>query len=88
MAGVTPLNTWDSPALALISPYNFARGIGKRPFLMNMGTTDRYYDVAEVETVFGMIEGAPKKLSYYESGHRLPEAYVTASVDWFRQNLK
>jgi hypothetical protein len=37
VACVTPLNIWAPEELAVGSPFNFARGIGKRPFLMLMG---------------------------------------------------
>ncbi|MCZ6680807.1 MAG: alpha/beta fold hydrolase [Candidatus Poribacteria bacterium] len=88
VACVTPLNIWDPPELAVISPFNFARGIGKRPFLMLMGKSDNYYSPAQVEILLEMIEGNPKKLSYYESGHRLPEAYIAESLEWLKRGLE
>ena len=88
VACVTPLQFMKPAELSLISPHNFARGIGARPFLMMMGTSDPYYTPHETEQLFETIEGNPKRLSFYESGHRLPEAYIAESVEWFEANLK
>jgi dienelactone hydrolase len=88
VAGVTPIKVMTPPELVPISPNNFARGIGPRPFLMLMGKADPFYTVEESEQLFEMIEGGPKKLIFYESGHRLPEEYVGDAVAWLNEHLK
>jgi dienelactone hydrolase len=88
VACVTPLNIWEPRELAVISPFNFARGVGKRPFLMLMGHADTFYSESEARLLLDMIEGAPKDLHFYESGHRLPEEYVARARLWFEAHLK
>lgn len=88
VACVTPLNIWGPKEMAVISPFNFARGIGKRPFLMLMGRTDPFYSKAEADLLLEMIEGRPKELAFYDSGHRLPVDYVARSRRWFEDHLK
>jgi dienelactone hydrolase len=88
VAGVTPLNIWGPRELAVVSPFTFARGVGKRPFLMLMGRTDPSYSAAEAELLLEMIEGRPKQLLFYDSGHRLPEEYVARARQWFEDHLK
>ena len=87
VAGVTPLNMWDPEELAVISPFHFARGVGKRPFLVLMGESDQWYSSAEVDELMDAIDGAPKELIRYESGHRLPESYVADARGWFEAHL-
>lgn len=88
VACVTPLNIWDPMELTVISPLNFARGVGKRPFLMLMGRSDSFYSASDVALLMKMIDGAPKHLKFYDSGHRLPADYVTEARQWFEQHLK
>jgi dienelactone hydrolase len=88
VACVTPLNIWGPKELAVISPFNFARGVGKRPFLMLMGRSDSFYSASEAELLLEMIEGRPKELTFYDSGHRLPEEYVAKARQWFEGHLK
>lgn len=87
VACVTPLNIWGPKELAVISPFNFARGVGKRPFLMLMGESDEFYSASEAAVLLEMIEGGPKELTFYESGHRLPEQYVAKAHQWFERHL-
>jgi predicted esterase len=88
VACVTPLNIWSPKELAVISPFNFARGVGNRPFLMLMGRSDPSYSASEAELLLNMIEGRPKELAFYDSGHRLPEEYVARARQWFERHLK
>jgi fermentation-respiration switch protein FrsA (DUF1100 family) len=74
--------------MAVISPFNFARGVGKRPFLMLMGESDEFYSTSEAALLLEMIEGGPKELIFYDSGHRLPEQYVAKAQEWFERHLK
>jgi len=88
VACVTPLNIWEPREMAVTSPFNFARGIGKRPFLMLMGQSDAFYSAAEVKLLMELIEGNPKELSWYDSGHRLPQEYIAKALQWFERYLK
>lgn len=88
VAGLTPLNIWGPKEMAVISPFNFARAVGQRPFLMLMGRSDPFYSVSEAALLLEMIEGRPKELTFYESGHRLPEEYVAKVLQWFQEHLK
>jgi len=88
VACVTPLNIWGPREMAVISPFNFARGVGKRPFLMLMGRSDEFYSASDVALLQEMIEGRPKELSFYDSGHRLPKEYIAEARRWFEGHLK
>ncbi len=88
VACVTPLTLWEPAEMAVISPFNFARGVGKRPFLMLMGRNDPWYSETEAAQLLEMIEGDPKDLMFYDSDHRLPEAYVADALEWFESHLK
>ena len=88
VAGLTPLNIWGPKEMAVISPFNFARGVGKRPFLMLMGRSDPAYSASEAALLLEMIEGRPKELIFYDSGHRLPVEYVAKALQWFQEHLK
>lgn len=88
VACVTPLNIWEPKEMAVISPFNFARGVGRRPFLMLMGSADPFYSSSEAALLLEMIEGNPKELMFYDSGHRLPERYVGKAHQWFERYLK
>lgn len=88
VACVTPLNIWTPRELAVISPFNFARGIDKRPFLMLMGRTDNFYSASEAELLLEMINGDPKELKFYDSGHRLPKEYIAKAKHWFEEHLR
>ena len=74
--------------MAVISPFNFARGVGKRPFLMLMGRSDAFYSASEVELLMEIIEGNPKELIWYDSGHRLPQEYIAKALQWVERYLK
>lgn len=87
VACVTPLNIWAQKAMSVVSPYTFARGVGKRPFLMLMGKSDPFYSEADANLALGMIEGNPKELVWFESDHRLPAEYIRKSVTWFETHL-
>ena len=53
-----------------------------------MGRSDAFYSVADVELLMEMIEGNPKELSWYDSGHRLPQEYIAKALQWFEGYLK
>ena len=53
-----------------------------------MGQSDAYYSACEAALLMEMIEGDPKELNWYDSGHRLPEEYIAKARQWFEQYLK
>ncbi|HEY5646368.1 MAG TPA: alpha/beta fold hydrolase [Pseudomonadales bacterium] len=65
----------------------FARDLGAAPLLLLMGRQDRFYTVDQAEALFARVPGERKTLRLYDSGHSLPEAYVSEAVAWLRANL-
>jgi dienelactone hydrolase len=57
------------------------------PMLLLMGRTDTYYTQAQAERVLELLASTHKQLIWYDTGHRLPEAYAGAATAWFRQHL-
>lgn len=88
VAGVVPLGIFESEALAVISPYRLANGVGRRPFLMLMGSSDGFYSEANAASLLERIEGNPKEMIFYDSGHRLPSEYGVRVRLWFEAYLK
>ena len=52
------------------------------------GESDEAYSASEAAVLLEMIEGGPKELTFYDSGHRLPERYVAKAHQWFERHLK
>ncbi len=77
-----------APFPFVVAPYEFAHAVDSRPFLMLMGRTDPVYTVGEAERLYELIDSSSKKLIWYDSGHRLPPAFVGDAVDWFQTHLK
>lgn len=69
----------------ILDPGHFARLVANRPFLMLMGCSDRFYSFEEANHLYTMIASSTKELVFYNSGHFLPEAYVSKARDWFRK---
>jgi len=70
-----------------ISPANYARGIGERPFLMLMGRSDSLCPVEDAEQMFQLVPSRQKNLIFYDSDHKLTGDYVKDAVDWFKEHL-
>lgn len=57
------------------------------PLLMLMGRADGLYDTAVTERVLASIS-TPKKLVWYDAGHRLPAEYAGEAARWLRAHLE
>ena len=71
-----------------ILPSSFAAALRDRPFLMQMGRTDKYYTIQQAQRLFERIPGSKKEIVFYESGHSLPVDYVSKATEWLRKELK
>ncbi len=80
---------WDNPSekYQLIAPYNFARAIGDRPFLMMMGRSDTLLPLEAAERLYTLVEKPTTNLILFDSNHRLPDAYIGESLAWFQGHL-
>jgi len=85
VACVTPTTKQQYSA---ITPHNFAQGVDSRPFLMLMGRKDSYYTIDEAQQLFDLVDSPTKELVFYDSGHILPDDFVTKAVECFLQHLK
>ena len=72
---------------ALIAPHNFTRDVGTRPFLMMMGKKDTLVPEAYSRKLYSLIEAPSTKFILYDSGHRLPDEYISESLGWFQGHL-
>jgi len=72
----------------LTAPHNFARALGNRPFLMQMGRKDPLYTVEQAQRLYDLIPGSKKEIVFYDSDHRLPPEYVTKAAGWLKVGLK
>ena len=88
VACVTPVNPddrkWSRPSF---SPYTFASRV-RIPVLQLMGRTDELYSRADAENVRNALASQEKPLEWFDSGHRLPPAYVPRAVGWLKGRLK
>ena len=85
VACVPPLlNASYGPA----SPIDYSWGIGKTPFLLLMGRKDEMNDPVRAEaSIDQYLKGPNTKLIWYESGHKLPPAYVQDAMAWLKERL-
>ena len=70
-----------------ISPKDYARGIGERPFLMLMGREDSMCRVEHAEQLLAFIPGNRKQLIFFDAGHKLPTDYVPAAEAWLGRHI-
>lgn len=64
----------------VLSPTNYARGVGKRPFCMLMGRRDEMCSEAQARELRHLMPGAGHRLIFYDAGHQLPVDYVRDAV--------
>ncbi len=77
-----------SPGYAPASPIDYSWGIGKTPFLMLMGRLDKLGDPARVEASYrDYIQGPNTRLIWFNSGHKLPAAYVQDAIGWVKRYM-
>ena len=75
------------PWMFPLSSINIAGGI-KAPTLILAGSQDNLISLNTTDIFFSSIGSEVKELALYDSGHRLPEANISRSVDWFVKYLK
>jgi cephalosporin-C deacetylase-like acetyl esterase len=86
VTGVTPVLKEPSSALAV---FNFAPFISSQSFLMLMGDSDtRNYGKNEAQQLFNLIKSNNKELTFFESGHKLPEEWTKQASEWMNNYLK
>ncbi len=86
--GVACVAALSEPWLEPVAPIDFAESIQNKPFLMLAGRSDRMIPVRHSETVYSHVASQQKKLLFFDSGHRLPDEYVSDAVDWFTNHLQ
>ncbi|MEX2288599.1 MAG: alpha/beta fold hydrolase [Planctomycetaceae bacterium] len=77
----------DRKKFSLVAPQNYARGIGKRPFLMVMGNNDPMCSVAQAKELYSLIESPSTGLLFFGGHHKLTVDYVPDAVKWITERL-
>lgn len=85
--GDLPQNTpFASLARAVADPMRSIKKLKGRPLLMVHGRSDRTVSPEQAQRLFdSALE--PKKLIWYDSGHRLPAGAGTAVAEWLKGQL-
>ncbi len=71
-----------------LTPINFAPAIRERAFLALAGRTDPLISVESTQRFFDLVQGSPKELVFFDSGHQLPVEYIDRALPWLTRNLK
>ena len=72
---------------AYLDPANYARGIGKRPFLMLVGSKDELCSEEQGRALYRLVESPQTRLIVYDSGRRLPVEYVKDALAFVAEHL-
>jgi dienelactone hydrolase len=88
VACITPVGNLDRMGDPVRAPRNFARALGGRPFLMQMGRNDPFCTPEQAQNLYEIIPGSKKELVFYDSGHSLPTEYVPKALKWLQDGLK
>lgn len=70
------MNEENAETLNVISPKNYAL-LQKAPITLLMGTKDGWYVKEEAQDFFDKINIKDKTLKFYESGHLLPDEFIS-----------
>jgi predicted esterase len=70
-----------------LQPVNFASRIRDKRVLLLAGRSDPLVSVADSQCLFAQIQSRSKELEFFDSGHRLPEAYLDRAVSWLLAGL-
>ncbi|SNZ01356.1 alpha/beta hydrolase family protein [Flagellimonas pacifica] len=73
------MNEDSAKSLELLSPKNYAM-LQKAPITLLMGTKDGWYTKGEAQDFFDKITIKDKTLKFYESGHYLPDEFITDTI--------
>lgn len=70
------MNEDNAKNMEVISPKNYAM-LQKAPITLLMGTKDIWYTKEEAQDFFDKITIKDKSLKFYESGHYLPDVFIS-----------
>jgi dienelactone hydrolase len=70
-----------------IAAATFARSMDGAPLLMMMARKDQFYSVEQAQQLFDAVPGTDKTIRFFDSGHSLPQEYVTQVVEWIDETL-
>ena len=87
IAAVTPIGGPPNAKTVTIDPRTFAPTL-HIPVLMLMGTKDEYYTPAEARAFYDQIVEKRKELVFFESGHMLPDVWVSRAVSWLTRSSR
>lgn len=73
------MNGEKAKTLKVMSPKNYA-SLQKAPITLLMGTKDGWYVEQEVQDFFDSITMKDKTLKFYESGHLLPDEFISDAI--------
>lgn len=73
------MNEENAKGLDAISPNNYAT-VQKAPIYLLMGTKDGWYTREEAQDFFDKITIKDKSLKFYESGHYLPDEFISEVI--------
>ena len=73
------MNEEKTKSLEGISPKNYAT-LQKAPIILLMGTKDGWYIKEEAQDFFNAIMIKDKTLKFYESGHYLPDEFISDTI--------
>lgn len=73
------MNEENAKPLKVISPKNYAL-LQKAPITLLMGTKDGWYIKEDAQDFFDKINIKDKTLKFYESGHLLPDEFISDAI--------
>lgn len=86
-ASVAVCTPADRSKLSQIAPQNFISGIGQRPFMMIMGSTDSMCPLDQARGLHSLLGSPAKELIFIDAGHKLPPDYVPIAVGYIQKHL-
>lgn len=78
----------DEPWLYPVAPINVANSISRPAILLLGGRSDALSTPAKMDALFAALPTSQKRLTYFASGHRLPEAYADSAAAWLLTRLR
>ncbi len=81
---VVPVSWREDP---ILDPANYVAGIGERPFLLLQGKTDGLCNEEQAKALYTHFNPESARLILYDSGHKLPAAWVADATPWLTERL-
>lgn len=81
---VVPVSWREDP---ILDPANYVAGIGERPFLLLQGKTDGLCNEEQAKALYTHFNPESARLLLYDSGHKLPAAWVADGIPWLTERL-